>query len=99
MGAVAAAVMVIVAGIIVRRPLAMVPENTMKYVVGLLLSSFGVFWVVEGIGYFSPTGDSVAWPGGLLALGVILVGWFIISRVIVLALREFSQQQLRAGAY
>lgn len=99
MGALAAAVVVIVAGVIVRRPLAMVPENTMKYVVGLLLSSFGVFWVVEGIGFFGPAGTSVVWPGELLALGVILLGWFIISRVLVFSLRRFDRNQIEAGAY
>lgn len=98
-GALAAAAVVVVAGVIVRRPLAMVPENTMKYVVGLLLSSFGVFWVVEGIGYFGPAGTSVIWPGELLALGVILLGWFIISRILVVALRRFDQSQIEAGAY
>ena len=97
-GAVVAAAAVIVAGVIVRRPLAMVPENTMKYVVGLLLSSFGVFWVVEGIGFFGPLGKSLVWPGELLALGVILLGWFIISRVIVFALRRFDRQQIGAVA-
>ena len=94
LGAMAAAVLVIVAGIIVRRPLAMVPENTMKYVVGLLLSSFGVFWVVEGIGFFAPTGESLVWPGELLALGAILFGWFILSRAIVFLLRRFERLQV-----
>jgi uncharacterized membrane protein len=98
-GALAAAAAVTVAGVIVRRPLAMVPENTMKYVVGLLLSSFGVFWVVEGIGYFSPAGTSVIWPGELLALGVILLGWFIISRLLIFALRRFDRNQIEVGAY
>jgi len=99
MGALAAAVLVVIAGVIIRRPLAMVPENTMKYVVGLLLSSFGVFWVVEGIGFFGPAGTSVVWPGELFALAVILLGWFIISRVIVFALHRFDQNQVEAGAY
>ena len=98
-GALAAAAVVIVAGIIVRRPLAMVPENTMKYVVGLLLSSFGVFWVVEGIGFFGRTGASVVWPGELLALGAILIGWIVISRLLVFALRRFHQRQSEARAY
>ncbi|TFH47343.1 MAG: hypothetical protein E4H01_08490 [Lysobacterales bacterium] len=98
MGALAAAAAVVVAGAIVRRPLAMVPENAMKYVVGLLLSSFGVFWVVEGIGFFGPAGKSLVWPGELLALGVIIFGWFSISRVIVVALRRLDRDQAEPDA-
>lgn len=98
MGALAAAAMVIVTGMIVRRPLAMVPENTMKYMVGLLLSSFGVFWVVEGVGFFGPTGSSLLWPGDLLALGVIFLGWLILSRVLVFTLRRLDKNPIGAGA-
>jgi uncharacterized membrane protein len=95
-GAMVAAAVVVAAGIVVRRPLAMVPENLMKYVVGLLLSSFGVFWVVEGIGFFGPTGASLEWPGELLSLGAILLGWIVITRVIIYALRRFQQQLAEA---
>ncbi len=38
-------VIVVLAGILLRKPLAMVPENTMKFIVGLMLSAFGVFWL------------------------------------------------------
>ena len=44
-----AGLLVVVAGVIARRPLSAVPENTMKYAVGLLLTSFGTFWAVEGL--------------------------------------------------
>ncbi|TDF98100.1 COG4280 domain-containing protein [Paenibacillus piri] len=50
LGSVIGVVIVIIAGIILRKPLAMIPENTMKFVVGLMLSGFGVFWVGEGVG-------------------------------------------------
>jgi uncharacterized membrane protein len=50
----------LVAGVLVREPLARVPENTIKFVVGLLLTTFGTFWGAEGAG--------VRWPGGELAL-------------------------------
>ena len=96
-GAILAAVVVVIAGIIVRRPLSMVPENTMKYVVGLLLSSFGVFWVVEGIGFFGPAGNSLVWPGELLALGVIVLGWFMISRAIIFALRRLDRKRVMSA--
>ena len=59
-GAVAAIVVVIVAGVALRAPLAAVPENTMKFAVGLLLTTFGTFWAAEGAG--------AAWPGGDVAL-------------------------------
>ncbi|MFL5962103.1 MAG: COG4280 domain-containing protein [Gaiellaceae bacterium] len=61
----AAAVVVVVAvGLVVRGPLERVPENTLKFVVGVLLTSFGIFWGGEGAG--------VEWPGGDVAiLGLI----------------------------
>ena len=49
-GGIAAAVVVAAAGLIVRRPLARVPENSLKYGVGLILTSLGTFWVAEGMG-------------------------------------------------
>jgi uncharacterized membrane protein len=92
LGAMVAAAVVVVAGIIARRPLAMVPENAMKYVVGLLLSSFGVFWVVEGIGFFGPAGTSLEWPGELLSLGAVLLGWIVLTRIVIVALRRYGQR-------
>ena len=65
----------------------MVPENTLKYSAGLLLSSFGVFWAYEGLGYFTSAGDSLHWPGGIWALLAILLGWLALSRIAVAALR------------
>jgi uncharacterized membrane protein len=65
-GAVAAIVLVVGTGIAVRQPLAKVPENTLKFAVGLMLTSFGTFWGAEGAG--------VHWPGGDIALlGLIMV--------------------------
>jgi uncharacterized membrane protein len=71
LGAVAAVVVVAGVGVAVRAPLARVPENTMKFAVGIMLTSFGVFWSAEGAG--------VEWPGADAALlvmvpGVALVG-------------------------
>jgi uncharacterized membrane protein len=62
--AVAAVVVVAVAGLAVKAPLARVPENTMKFVVGVMLTSFGVFWAAEGAGGH--------WPGSDAALLVIV---------------------------
>jgi uncharacterized membrane protein len=67
-GAAAAVVLVAVAGVLVRKPLERVPENTIKYTVGVMLTSFGCFWAAEGAG--------VRWPGDELSLlGVIVFVW------------------------
>ena len=59
-GALAACVVVLAIGAIVHRPLARVPENTLKFAVGVILSGFGVFWTGEGL--------AIAWPGGDLMI-------------------------------
>ena len=63
-GAAAAVVVVAVTGILVRAPLARVPENAMKFAVGIMLTSFGIFWGAEGAG--------VSWPGQDAALLVLV---------------------------
>ncbi len=63
-GAAIAVIAVTVTGIAVRAPLAKVPENAMKFAVGIMLTSFGSFWGAEGAG--------VTWPGGDAALLVIV---------------------------
>jgi uncharacterized membrane protein len=55
LGALAALLVVVALGLALHRPLARVPENTLKFVVGVLLSAFGTFWVGEGVG--------LKWPG------------------------------------
>jgi uncharacterized membrane protein len=57
-GAAAAVVLVTAVGIAVRAPLARVPENTLKFAVGVLLTSFGIFWGVEGAGGHWPGSDA-----------------------------------------
>src|SRR5213078_900522 len=64
-GAAGAVVVVATAGMLVRAPLARVPENTLKYAVGTMLTTFGTFWAVEGAGG--------TWPGGDAALPAVLV--------------------------
>jgi uncharacterized membrane protein len=62
--AAAAVVVVVAVGVVVRGPLERVPENSLKFVVGVLLTSFGIFWAAEGAG--------VEWPGADLAvLGIV----------------------------
>ena len=59
-GALFACLLVAGMGLIVHRPLTRVPENTLKFFVGVMLSAFGIFWTGEGLG--------VAWPGADLAI-------------------------------
>lgn len=69
LGALAACLLVIVVGIVVHRPLARVPENTLKFVVGVMLSAFGVFWIGEGL--------RIPWPGedlAILAFAALFLG-------------------------
>lgn len=60
LGALAACLLVLVIGLVVRKPLARIPENTLKFGVGVMLSAFGLFWTGEGLG--------IAWPGRDLAI-------------------------------
>ncbi len=87
LGAVSAAVLVLVMAVVIRTPLTKVPENTLKYGVGLLLVTFGTFWAIEGLGIFSQSGESLEWFGDDLVIFALLVGWFALSRVLVVALR------------
>jgi len=97
-GAAVAAAVVLGSGAIIRKPLAMVPENTLKYVVGLLLTTFGTFWAVEGLGYFAPVGVEIAWPGADWALLGILLAWFVITRIGVALMRPLGQVPASASA-
>ncbi len=76
--AVAAVILVALAGLAIRAPLARVPENTMKFVVGIMLTAFGTFWGAEGAG--------ANWPGSDAALLVIVpvIACFALALVAVL---------------
>jgi uncharacterized membrane protein len=75
-----AVVAVTLAGIALHRPLARVPENPMKFVVGVMLVSFGTFWGTEGAG--------AHWPGGDAALLVIIPATLLFSLALVARLRS-----------
>jgi uncharacterized membrane protein len=70
-GAAAAVVLVVVAGFVVRGPLSRVPENTLAFAVGVMLTTFGTFWGAEGAG--------VDWPGDDASLPVVLVFVVLVS--------------------
>jgi uncharacterized membrane protein len=79
LGAALGGTIVLAAGFALHRPLARVPENTIKFAVGLMLSTFGTFWSVEGLGWFAPGEASVDWPGGDGALPVLLALWALLA--------------------
>ena len=69
-----------IAGVVVREPLSRVPENTLAFAVGVLLTTFGIFWGAEGAG--------VDWPGGDAALPAVLAFVLLVSLGYVTALRR-----------
>ena len=83
-GAVAACGLVAVAGFAMHRPLARVPENTLKFAVGILLSAFGVSWTGEGLG--------VPWPGEDLAILAFAALFLVVAlAAVALARRPHAQ--------
>jgi uncharacterized membrane protein len=79
-GAGVALVVVVIAGVLAKGPLSRVSENTVKFVVGLLLTGFGCFWGAEGAG--------VAWPGDELSLLGVIAFFTLVSFVLERALRR-----------
>jgi uncharacterized membrane protein len=79
-GAAAAVVLVVAAGVVVRGPLSRVPENTLAFAVGVMLTTFGTFWGAEGAG--------VDWPGDDASLPAVLAFVIVVSLGYVTALRR-----------
>ena len=86
-GAMLAGIIVVGVAVVVRRPLARLPENQMKFGVGLMLVSFGTFWAGEGIG--------IVWIGSDMAILVLLAGYVLIS---LLGVRLVAARLTRSGA-
>jgi uncharacterized membrane protein len=78
--ALAALVAVVVVGAFVHGPLSRVPENAMKFTVGLMLTAFGTFWGAEGAG--------ASWPGGEVALLGLLAIYSVVALGLVRWLRS-----------
>jgi uncharacterized membrane protein len=89
-GAAAALVVVVIAGVLARGPLERVPENRIKFTVGLLLTSFGCFWGGEGAG--------VRWPGDDLSLLGVVAFFGVVSFVLVQLLHRRRLAFTPAGA-
>jgi uncharacterized membrane protein len=80
LGAGVAVVLVVVLGAVARAPLARVPENSLKFAVGVMLTTFGTFWGAEGAG--------VEWPGDEASLPVVLAFITLLALGLVSALRR-----------
>jgi len=85
-GAAGAVVLVAVIGIAVRAPLARVPENLMKFTVGVMLTTFGIFWSTEGAG--------AHWPGADASILGVLAFVIVVSVALVQLLKR---QRLEAA--
>jgi len=85
-GAAAALVVVLIAAVIVHEPLTRVPENTVKFGVGVMLTSFGIFWTSEGAG--------IDWPAGDMSL-LAVIGFVV---VVSLGLVAFVDRAMGARA-
>jgi len=79
LSATVAVMIVVAAGFILHRPLSKVPENTLKFAVGLILTTFGIFWTTEGLG--------IEWAMQDLVLLPIITGLSVVSLLLVLALK------------
>ena len=83
-GAGAALLLVIGLGLLLHRPVASIPENTLKFTVGVLLTAFGTFWLGEGIG--------AAWPGADWSLLVLVSGYLIIALLCVRLAKSIARR-------
>ena len=89
-GAIAAGLFVIVLGAALRQPLTMVPENWLKFGVGAMLCSFGVFWFAEALG--------MTWPGDALSIPLIVATFLGASWLAVRMLKAILPQGARVDA-
>lgn len=83
-GALVAGILVILVGTLIRTPLKHVPENTLKFVVGIMLTSFGTFWAGEGLG--------IAWPFADAFILALIVLYLVASFVLFFWLKQSRQR-------
>ena len=81
-------VVVSAAGMVVRHPLARVPENTLKTAVGLILTSLGTFWAMEGMG--------VRWPLDFVSILALAALFYLASRLAVFRINSQSPRRRHA---
>lgn len=90
LGAAAAGLLVIGAGALVQAPLQRIPENTLKYVVGIMLTTFGTFWSGESFG--------ISWPFSDLFLLILAALYLVVSAVLVVAIKQRKPREARVRA-
>ncbi|MBS0560594.1 MAG: hypothetical protein JSR21_11120 [Proteobacteria bacterium] len=88
LGALAALVLVILLGLLLHRPVAMIPENTLKFIVGVLLCAFGTFWAGEGMG--------LTWSGEDWSIPALNAG-FLAAALVAIPICGGRQRMLAAG--
>ena len=90
LGAAIAGLLVIGAGALIRAPLTRVPENTLKFVVGIMLTTFGTFWATEGFG--------VEWPLQDAFLPILAVLYLAVTLAVIFWLKQYKQRRTLATA-
>ncbi len=84
LGAAAAGLLVLIVGALLREPLSRVPENALKFAVGLMLTTFGTFWAGEGIGIEWAAGDATLLIlFSILTLSSLVAVWYVRTRILV----------------
>ena len=89
-GAALAGILVILLGALIRAPLTKIPENTLKFIVGLMLTTFGTFWTGEG--FFG------TWPFSDAFLFVLLAIYLLATFILITALGQHKQRQLATSS-
>jgi uncharacterized membrane protein len=84
LGAAAALCVVVCLGITLHRPLANIPENTLKFGVGILLTAFGTYWIGEGI--------HVQWPAADWSLLILIAVYLLVAQILVVVCRSLSRR-------
>ena len=83
LGAGAAALLVVLLGLVARKPLLLIPENALKLIVGVLVSAFGTLWAGEGLG--------IEWPGGVWSPLLLSAGYFGVAALGVLLAKSAAR--------
>lgn len=88
-GAGAAVAVIVLLGLVLHRPLSLIPENSLKFAVGVLLCAFGTFWSGEGLG--------ISWPGDDWSILVLVAGFVAIAGAGTLLCRSRPAEPTAAG--
>jgi uncharacterized membrane protein len=89
LGAAAAALLVIGVGTLVRAPLQRIPENTLKFVVGIMLTTFGTFWLGESFG--------ITWPFSDLFLLLLAALYLVASALLITTIKRRKPREARGS--